>query len=52
LSGCFSSMCAFGGSGYIKDYRVAQDFLDSVLLVIGEGTSNLQRLAIAKGLFR
>src|SRR3989344_5903341 len=51
LSGCFSSMCAFGGSGYIKDYRVAQDFLDSVLLVIGEGTSNLQRLAIAKGLF-
>jgi len=51
VSGCFSALRAFGGSGYIKDYRVTQDFLDSVLLVIGEGTSNIQRLAIARGIF-
>lgn len=51
LSGCFKAACTFGGLGYIKDSRVTQDFLDSFLLVIGEGTSNMQRLTIAKGLF-
>ncbi len=51
LSGCFNAVCTFGGYGYIKDSRATQDFLDAFLLVIGEGTSNMQRLAIAKNLF-
>jgi len=51
LSGCFNAMRAFGGSGYIKECRATQDFLDSILLVTGEGASNMQRLAIAKELF-
>jgi len=51
LSGCFSAMRVFGGSGYMKECRATQDFLDSILLVTGEGASNMQRLAIAKELF-
>lgn len=51
LSGCFNAACTLGGLGYIKDSRVTQDFLDAFLLIIGEGTSNMQRLAITKALF-
>lgn len=51
FSGCFKASCTFGGLGYIRDNRATQDFLDAFLLVIGEGTSNIQRLTIAKGLF-
>ena len=48
---CLTALETFGGSGYMMEYRVAQDFCDSVLLLIGEGTSNMQRIAIAKALF-
>lgn len=51
LLGCSNAALTFGGNGYIKDYRVTQDFLDAFLLIIGEGTSNLQRLAVTKALF-
>lgn len=48
---CLAADDVFGGYGYLLDYRVTQDFCDSRLLQIGEGTDNMQRLAIAKALF-
>jgi len=37
-----------GGYGYIKDYPVEKYWRDSKLLTIGEGTSEIQRLVIAR----
>jgi alkylation response protein AidB-like acyl-CoA dehydrogenase len=37
-----------GGYGYIKDYPVEKFWRDSKLLTIGEGTSEIQRLVIAR----
>lgn len=48
---CLSCLFVFGGLGYIMDSRVAQDFMDALLLRIGEGTDNMQRLAIVKYIF-
>ena len=48
--GCLAAKDVFGGSGYM-DSRVAQDWLDSRLLQVGEGTDNMQRLTIVKALF-
>ena len=39
-----------GGYGYIKDYPVERYFRDAKLCEIGEGTSEIQRRAIAKEL--
>lgn len=39
-----------GGYGYIKDYPVERYFRDAKLCEIGEGTSEVQRLIIAKEL--
>ena len=47
---CFTALQTFGGQGYMMD-RATQDFADSVLLRIGEGTDNMQRLTIARALF-
>ncbi|MBI2065488.1 MAG: acyl-CoA dehydrogenase family protein [Candidatus Zambryskibacteria bacterium] len=51
LEGCLTALQVFGGLGYMMETRVAQDFTDALLLKIGEGTDNMQRLAIAKSLF-
>ncbi len=40
----------FGGSGYIEDLPVARFYRDAKVLEIGEGTSEIQRLVIARGL--
>jgi alkylation response protein AidB-like acyl-CoA dehydrogenase len=40
----------FGGSGYLKDYPVERYFRDAKLCEIGEGTSEVQRMVIAKEL--
>lgn len=40
----------FGGYGYIKDYPVERYLRDAKLMVIGEGTSEVQRLVIARQL--
>ncbi len=40
----------FGGYGYIKEYSVERYFRDVKLCEIGEGTSEIQRLVIAKRL--
>ncbi len=39
-----------GGYGYIKEYPVEKFWRDSKLLTIGEGTSEIQRLVIARKL--
>jgi len=38
----------FGGYGYTKDYPVEKYYRDAKLTTIGEGTSEIQRLIIAK----
>ncbi len=40
----------FGGYGFMEDYPVARFYRDAKILEIGEGTSEVQRLVIARGL--
>ena len=37
-----------GGYGFVKDYPAEKFFRDVKLLTIGEGTSEIQRLVIAR----
>ncbi len=39
-----------GGYGYIEDYAVCRIFRDSKILEIGEGTSEVQRIVLSRGL--
>ena len=41
-----------GGYGYIKEYDVERFFRDAKILEIGEGTSEIQRMIIAKDLIQ
>ena len=40
----------FGGYGFMEEYPVARFYRDAKVLEIGEGTSEVQRLVIARGL--
>lgn len=40
-----------GGYGYVKEYPVEKFWRDSKLLTIGEGTSEIQKMVIARNLF-
>lgn len=40
----------FGGNGFMNEYRVARHYRDSKILEIGEGTSEVQLMLIARGL--
>ncbi len=42
----------FGGYGYTKDYPVEKFYRDSKLCTIGEGTSEIQKLVIAREILR
>lgn len=42
----------FGGYGYTKDYPVEKYYRDSKLCTIGEGTSEIQKLVIARQVLR
>lgn len=42
----------FGGYGYTKDFPVEKFYRDSKLCTIGEGTSEIQKLVIARQLIR
>ncbi len=42
----------FGGYGFIKDYPVEKFYRDVKLLTIGEGTSEIQRVVIARELLQ
>ena len=41
-----------GGNGFIKDYPVEKFYRDVKLCTIGEGTSEIQRLVIARQLLK
>lgn len=42
----------FGGYGYTKDFPVEKFYRDSKLCTIGEGTSEIQKLVISRGLVK
>ncbi len=42
----------FGGYGFVKDYPVEKFYRDSKVCTIGEGTSEMQRLVISRGILR
>lgn len=46
------SVQIFGGYGFIKEYPVEKFYRDVKLLTIGEGTSEIQRMVIARDLLK
>ncbi|MDH4209747.1 MAG: acyl-CoA dehydrogenase family protein, partial [Anaerolineae bacterium] len=47
---CFDALQIHAGYGYTKDYPVERFYRDNRLTQIGEGTSEIQRLVIARQL--
>ncbi|PZR80012.1 MAG: acyl-CoA dehydrogenase, partial [Candidatus Aeolococcus gillhamiae] len=51
---CFETvaeaMRIHGGYGFSKEYQVERLYRDAPMLVIGEGTNEIQKLIIARGL--
>ena len=41
-----------GGYGYIREYNVERFFRDAKILEIGEGTSEVQRIIIAREILK
>jgi alkylation response protein AidB-like acyl-CoA dehydrogenase len=46
------AMRVLGGYGYIKEFRVERYYRDAPLMIIGEGTNEIQRLVIARALLQ
>ena len=46
------TLAVLGGSGYMRDYPVEKYFRDARITPIYEGTSEIQRLVIARELLR
>ena len=44
------AMRIHGGYGYVKDYPVERYYRDAPLMIIGEGTNEMQKLIIARRL--
>jgi alkylation response protein AidB-like acyl-CoA dehydrogenase len=49
---CDQAVQVLGGYGFIKDYKVEKFYRDVKLCTIGEGTSEIQRLVIARQLLK
>ena len=49
---CNEAVQIHGGYGFIKDYPVEKFYRDVKLCTIGEGTSEIQRLVIARQLLK
>ena len=47
-----AALQVFGGYGYLRDYPVQRHLRDARLMEIGEGTSEVQRIVIARELLR
>jgi len=45
---CFKAIQIYGGYGYTREYDVERFYRDQRLCTIGEGTSEIQRLVIAR----
>jgi alkylation response protein AidB-like acyl-CoA dehydrogenase len=52
VSAADQSVQVLGGYGFIKDYRAEKFYRDVKLCTIGEGTSEIQRLVIARQLLK
>jgi alkylation response protein AidB-like acyl-CoA dehydrogenase len=52
LRASLESMRVHGGYGYSEEYEIARLYRDAPLMAIGEGTNEIQRTIIAKGLLR
>ncbi|MBE0549902.1 MAG: acyl-CoA dehydrogenase family protein [Rubrivivax sp.] len=50
MSNALDSMRIHGGYGYSKDFNIERLYRDAPLLLIGEGTNEMQRLIIARQL--
>ena len=46
------AMRIHGGYGYIKEMRVERYYRDAPFMLIGEGTSEIQKLVIARNILR
>ena len=46
------AMRIHGGYGYSQEFNVERYYRDAPLMIIGEGTNEIQRLVIAKGLLK
>ena len=46
------AMRIHGGYGYTTDLTIERHFRDAPLMIIGEGTNEIQRLVIAKNLLK
>jgi alkylation response protein AidB-like acyl-CoA dehydrogenase len=42
------AMRIFGANGYSKEYPIERLYRDAPLLIIGEGTNEMQRIIIAR----
>ena len=49
---CDEAVQLHGGYGFIKDYPVEKFYRDVKLCTIGEGTSEIQRMVIARELLK
>lgn len=49
---CDEAIQIFGGYGFMKDYPVEKFYRDVKLLTIGEGTSEIQRMVIARQILK
>jgi butyryl-CoA dehydrogenase len=47
---CYKAIQIHGGYGYVRDYAVERMYRDQRLCAIGEGTNEIQRLVIARGI--
>lgn len=45
---CYESIQIHGGNGYSREFQVERMYRDARLMTIGEGTSEIQRLVIAR----
>jgi alkylation response protein AidB-like acyl-CoA dehydrogenase len=52
VSICEQAVQLFGGYGFIKDYPVEKFYRDVKLCTIGEGTSEIQRMVIAREILK
>ncbi|MGE8539538.1 MAG: acyl-CoA dehydrogenase family protein, partial [Acinetobacter sp.] len=47
---CSKALQIFGGYGYLKDFPIERIYRDARICQIYEGTSDIQRLVIARSL--
>jgi acyl-CoA dehydrogenase len=52
MQSAIDAVQVFGGNGYVRDYPVEKLMRDAKVLQIYEGTSQIQRLVIARSLIK